>query len=285
MSHHNNEMPRTRRSRIPVLIGLTAAGSLALASQVLPASAESVHRMAPRAVAVAQAPTPPAGEAWLQGALTDQAGHRLNNVNVEVWSTDPNATEPVASNLSYAGAPTDGRHQSGVYRVAVPSGTPYLLTFSTVFGQEDGDAFRAQAYGAGRPIATRSNGRLMRGTAVMATPGRVINLGATQMVRQGTVTSKTTARLGGKIKAGKRGKLTVRVTSPFVSNVTGKVTVKIGKKKLTNRLTATEHGRSTINLPKLSVGTHKAVVQFQGTNTVAASTAKPVKVKVRARKK
>ena len=284
MSHRNHEMSRTRR-RIPVLIGLTAAGSLALASQVMPASAESVHRAGTRSAAVAQIPTPPAGEAWIQGALTDQAGHRLNNVNVEVWSTDTNATEPVASNLSYAGAPADGRHQNGVYRVAVPSGTPYILTFSTLSGQEDGDLFRAQAYGSGRPIATRSDSPSLQGTPVMAPAGRVINLGTTQMVRQGTVSSKTTARLGGKVKAGKRGKLTVRVTSPFVSNVTGKVTVKIGKKKLTHRLTAAEHGRSTINLPKLSTGNHKAVVQFQGTNTVAASKAKPVKVKVKARKK
>lgn len=106
------------------------------------------------------------------------------------------------------------------------------------------------------------------------------------MVRQGTVSSKTTARLGHrKITAGKRGKLTVRVTSPFVSNVTGKVTVRIGGKRLTNRLTASEHGRSTIRLPKLSPGSHKAVVQFRGTDTVAASKAKPVKVKVKAGKK
>ncbi len=120
----------------------------------------------------------------------------------------------------------------------------------------------------------------------MAKAGRVINLGITQMVRQGTVSSKTTARLGGKkITAGKKGKLTVRVTSPFVSNVTGKVKVRIGGKKLTERLTASEHGRSTIRLPKLSPGTHRAIVQFQGTNTVAASKAKAVKVKVKARKK
>ena len=230
---------------------------------------------------MAQVPAPPADEAWIQGALTDQAGHRLNNVNVEVWSTDLNATEPVASNLSYAGDPADGRHQNGVYRVAVPSGTPYLLTFSTVSGQEDGDKYRAQAYGAGRPIVTRSQSRLMRGSAVMARPGRVINLGTTQMVRQGTVSSKTRARLNGK----KKRQLTVQVTSPYVSNVTGAVTVKIAGKQRTTRLTASEHGRSTIRIPKLSPGTHRAIVQFKGTNTVAASKAKPVKIKVKARKK
>ena len=291
MSHHNRQVSaqsgadagqRTRHRRIPALIGLTAAGGMALASQVLPASAEPVHLGAPRSAVVAPAPTPPAGETWIQGALTDQAGHLLNNVNVEVWSTDLNATEPVASNLSYAGDPADGRHQSGVYRVAVPSGTPYIITFSTVGGLEDGDRFRAQAYGAGLPIMTRSQNRLMGGSAVMATSGRIINLGITQMVHQGTVSSKTTARLSAKtIAAGKKGKLVVRVTSGLVSNVTGKVKVKIGGQKITDRLTALEHGRSTIRLPKLSPGIHRAIVKFQGTDTVAASMAKPVKVKVK----
>ena len=51
MSRHNHQPsaqagpdagPRTRHRRIPVLIGLTAAGGLALSSQVVPASAESV---------------------------------------------------------------------------------------------------------------------------------------------------------------------------------------------------------------------------------------------------
>ena len=157
---------------------------------------------------MAQVPAPPAGEAWIQGALTDQAGHRLNNVNVEVWSTDLNATEPVASNLSYAGDPADGRHQSGVYRVAVPSGTPYRLTFSTVSGQEDGDMFRAQAYGAGRPIVTRARRAGQRvGRAVMANVRPESSTwGTTQMVRQGTVASKTTARLSqGRSRPGRGG--------------------------------------------------------------------------------
>ena len=198
--------PRTRHRRIPVLIGThrcQGAGAVAAGRTGVRRRPSPVRR--PRPTVAAQVPAPPTGEAWVQGALTDQAGHRLNNVNVEVWSTDLNATEPVASNLSYAGDPADGRHQSGVYRVAVPSGTPYRLTFSTVSGQEDGDKFRAQAYGAGRPIVTRSQRpSAARDTAVMAKAGRAINLGITQMVRQGTVSSKTTARLSGKkITAGK----------------------------------------------------------------------------------
>ena len=90
---------------------------------------------------------PPAGESWIQGRLTDQAGHNLNNVNVEAWPMDPNASVPVASNLSYAGAPADGRHQSGVFRLAVP-GASYRITISTIDGQEDGDR------SAPRPTAT-----------------------------------------------------------------------------------------------------------------------------------
>ena len=41
MSHHKDHR------RVPVLIGLTAAGGLAMASVVVPASAESVPKTAP----------------------------------------------------------------------------------------------------------------------------------------------------------------------------------------------------------------------------------------------
>ena len=69
--------------------------------------------------------------------------------------------------------------------------------------------------------------------------------------------SKTKAKLGNaKVKAGNRAKLNVRVTSPFVSNVTGKVLVKVSgqKKKITERLTAMDKGKAKIQLPKLKSG-------------------------------
>ena len=238
MSHHNDHQEpnrsdsvspssKTRRGRTPFLVGVAAVGGLILAPQVLPASAEPLvvsGQSSTQAVSLL-ALTPPPGESWIQGRLTDQAGHKLNNVNVEAWPMDPNAGVPVASNLSYAGAPADGRHQSGVFRLAVPGGTPYRLMLSTIDGQEDGDLFRAQTYGNGA-IMTRATAAGQRTTVakVMAVPGRVIDLGKVPLARQGTVDSKTQARLGNaKVKASKRAKLNVRVSSPFVSNVTGKV--------------------------------------------------------------
>ena len=289
MSHRNeHEVPpqpdtslsasRARRRRTPILVGIATIGGLALvAPQVLPASADPVVVSGPSMRVTARAAQPPAGSSWVQGVLTDQAGHTLNNVNVEAWPMDTEAAEPVASNLTYAGSPADNRHQNGVFRLEVPAGTTYRITFSAVGGAEDGDRFRMQNYGGGRPIMARAS----RASAVVAPSGRVINLGTTQLVRQGTVSSKTTARLGrAKVKAGRRGTLNVRVTSPFVSNVTGKVQVRVSGKKVTDRLATFDHGKTTIRLPKLKRGRHGVSVKFQGTNTVAPSKAKTVRLTV-----
>ncbi len=111
---------RARRFGTPIVASLAVVGGLAVAPQVVPASAAPGTGQWTLESQVAAKLAPPPGYVWLEGALTDQAGHRLDNVNVEVWSNDPSATEPVASNLTYGGAPADGRHQHGGYRVQVP---------------------------------------------------------------------------------------------------------------------------------------------------------------------
>ena len=96
--------------------------------------------------------------------------------------------------------------------------------------------------------------------------------------------SKTQAKLGNaKVNAPKRAKLNVRVTSRYVSNVTGKVKVKISghKKKLTERLTATDKGKAKIQLPKLKPGKYQVKVKYAGSNTVAPSKDNPVKLTVK----
>jgi hypothetical protein len=300
MSHHNEHEAATQsesgvstsraRRRRTVVVGIATIGGLVLiAPQVLPASAEPhvVSASSSTLTALAPKPKPPPGGSWIQGVLTDQARHTLNNVNVEAWPVDPTATEPVASNLTYAGDPKDGRHQSGVFRLEVPAATPYRIKFSAVGGVEDGDRFRMQAYGGGRPIMTRetSPGQRTRASAVVAPSGRIVDLGTTQLVRQGTVSSKTKARLSSKkVKAGRHGKLSVQVTSHFVSNVTGKVQVRVSGKKATDRLAASDHGKTTIRLPKLKRGSHMVSVKFQGTHTVATSKAKKVRLIVMKKK-
>ena len=269
---------RARRFGTPIVASLAVVGGLAVAPQVLPASAAPGAGQWALESQVAPRMAPPAGYVWLQGALTDQAGHRLDNVNVEVWSNDPKATEPVASNLTYGGAPADGRHQHGAYRVQVPIGQPYRIVFSAVGGQEDGDAFRMQSYGAGRPIMARTAGR-----AAAVSPRTVRNLGTTELVHQGRVKSTVRATLHPrKVKKGKRGTLRVRVTSPFVKPVTGKVVARVHGRKIAHQL---RNGTSTFKLPKLKAGKHQVRTSFSGTGTVRGDQAKAVKLTVKKKKK
>jgi hypothetical protein len=81
--------------------------------------------------------------------------------------------------------------------------------------------------------------------------------------------------------AAQRYRVKVHVTSPHVTNVTGKVLLRVDGKRITNQLTTREHGKSVILLPKnLKDGKHKVLAQYKGSNTVAPSRAKPLKLKV-----
>jgi hypothetical protein len=276
-----------RRSPITLL----TVGGLAVAPLVYSSSALSSPGSGPAPSTafrfVAAAPVqPPAGMSWNQGTLTDQAGHRLNNVNVEAWSPDPTELGPLASNLSYAGDYTDPRHQSGVFRLEVPAGTGYRLTFSTINGQEDGDRFRKLAYGGGRPLMARTASPASAAlAAVAAAPGRVVNLGTIQLARQGHVSSTTTIRLAkSRIKAGRRALAEITLTSPYVSHVTGAVRIKAGKRSITRTVAARNSGTITVRLPRTKPGKRLVRVIYRGSSTVAASTADPVRLTVKKRK-
>lgn len=283
--------PRNTRRRWRSRVTLVAVGGLAVTPLVYSSSAPSSPGSAAapsatfRFVALSAA-RPPAGMSWIQGTLTDQAGHRLNNVNVEAWSPDPTALGPLASNLSYAGAYSDPRHQSGVFRLEVPAGTGYRLTFSTINGQEDGDKFRKLVYGGGRPLMTRGASRAGAAlAAVSAAPGRVIDLGTIQLARQGHVPSTTKIRLAkSRIRAGHRARATITLSSPYVSRVTGAVRIKVGKRSITRTVAAHNAGRITVRLPRTKPGKRMVRVLFRGSSTVAASTAEPVRLVVKKRK-
>ena len=223
-------------------------------------------------------PLPAAGKAWIQGIITDQANHALDNVNVEVWPTDPAATEPVGSNLTYAGTPADLRHQHGVFRVEVPMGEPYVIVLSAVHRSEDGDPYRMKTLGGGRPIMARAAGK----TANLA-PGRVLDLGTFQLARQGRVDARTTAMLARKkVNAGHRTRLRVTVSSKFVAAPAGKVVVHIGARKVTDRLRASDNGKTSVRLPAFKKpGLYRIRVAFPATATIRRAEAKPVYLKVR----
>ena len=222
-------------------------------------------------------PLPAPGKAWIQGIITDQANHPLDNVNVEVWPADPAATEPVGTNLTYAGTPDDLRHQHGVFRVEVPMNQPYVIVVSGVGGAEDGDAYRMRSIGNGRPIMAKS------GAGSTLAAGRVLDLGTFQVARQGRVDARTTAKLAKKkVDAGDRTRLRVTVSSKYVAAPAGKVVVRIGAKKVTDRLRATDSGKTSMRLPALKKpGRHRIQVTFPATSTIHRSVSKPVYLKVR----
>ncbi len=222
---------------------------------------------------------PPAGSTWIVGVTTDQAATGQDNVNVEAWPDDPSATAPVASALTYGGANYNAVSAHGFFRLQVPSDQPYRIVFSAVNGQEDGDAFRMQSYGQGRPIVVRTPGR--------AAAGRIRDLGTIQLVRQGKVASKTKAVVRTKkVHPGQRGKVQIVVSSRYVDDVKGPFVVRVGKHRLHGRMHVADHGTLKVKLPKLHhVGKHTIRARFMGTGSVHGSKAKVATIKVVKKKK
>ena len=264
----------TRSRRLAAGISLTAIAGMVVALQTAQASPGAAVGHAPKThgSAAAVALVPPAGMTWIEGVITDQAAHGQDNVNVEAWPRDPAAAAPAASALTYGGPP-DGSALHGFFLLQVPSGQAYRIVFSAVAGQEDGDAFRMRAYGHGRPIAVRN---------LAAAAGRVRDLGTIALARQGHVASRTKAVLAkAKVAAGKRATVRIRVSSRFVTNVTGKVVVRVGGKKVVHRLAGRSHGRTTFKLPHIKrPGRYKVTASYAGSGTVHRSKAKPVRLTI-----
>lgn len=263
----NRTPTRIRRRATAALVLATSAGLAFVSSAAV--AGDNVAQAASGTIQAKLPTTPPAGKAWLQGALTDQAGHRLDNVNVEVWPRDQTATEPIASNLTYAG--TSARQQHGVYRVEVPMNEPYRLVFSAIGGKEDGDSFRARWLSGGRPILARTAGRAGGADAKAVASGRVRNLGTTQLVHQGRVASHAKAATV-KTRVGKKPVIKVRVGSHFVSSPTGKVVVKLKGHKVGRKLSTANHGIVKVRMPKLHrTGRFHASLSYHGSGTVKPS--------------
>jgi hypothetical protein len=265
-------LARSRRRAPALVISLAVAGGLLLGPVVLPSPSGLAlsHGATPK---TAPAIAPPAGSTWITGVLTDQAGHRLDGVNVEAWPVGA-ATAPAASALTYGGRRFNAAPGHGFFRLEVPSDRAYRIAFSALGGHEDGDAFRMMWNGSHRPIMVRA--------AAAAAAGRVRDLGTIQLARQGRVASKTKAvARRTKVSAGTHGKVRVKVSSSYVTNVTGGVVVKVAGHKMSRKLTTADHGTLVISLPKLEhPGQYRVAVRFKGTSTVQRSKSKPVKVRV-----
>ncbi|MGD9959325.1 Ig-like domain-containing protein [Nocardioides sp.] len=262
----------SRRMKKPALLTFAVIGGLLLAPQVLSSPGTAYAGESAASVAV-PALVPPQGSTWVVGVLTDQAGHGLDNVNVEAWPQSITAAEPVASSLTYGGPAYDAQQRNGFFRLEVPSGKAYRIVISAVGAQEDGDPFRMKWYGGGRPVMMRTTTH-----AAAAGTGTVRDLGTIQLARQGKVASTTKVARPAKVKAGTHGKIRVTVSSRYVTNVTGKVIVNVSGKKVSTWLNLSDHGRATVRLPKLKVGKHAVSARFVGTGTVHTSKSKVVKV-------
>jgi hypothetical protein len=265
--------PGVRLRKVVMITTVTALGAALFAPHAGPSAADRAWARggSPRPV---EALAPPAGSTWIVGTMTDQAATGQDNVNVEAWPDDPTATEPAASALTYGGANYNAVSAHGFFRLEVPSDQPYRIVFSAVNGQEDGDPFRMQWYGTGRPIMTLTSAR--------AAVGRVRDLGTIQLVRQGKVASKTKAIVRpAKVHPGQRGKLRIVVSSRYVDDVTGPFQVRVGRHQLHGRLHVADHGRVVVKLPKLHLlGKHTIMARFVGTGSVHGSKAKAATIKV-----
>ena len=244
-----------------IVAALVACGALAVVPQALPASAAPAAQDS--GAGVTTPAKPPVGKAWLEGVVTDQAGHTLQDVNVEAWPDDPDATEPVASDLTYENVADD---QQGYFRLEVPIHASYLIVISA----DPDDPYRTFQYNDGEAIKVGLR--------------KERNLGTSEIARVAMQPSTTTAKIKpGAVKVGKQAKITINVACKNVDPVLGKVTASVGGKKVTGVLKQKNHGQMVLTLPKLKKpGKYTVEAWYLGDSYVKKSTTKkPLKLVVK----
>jgi hypothetical protein len=238
-----------------VIAAILACGALVATSQVLPASATPAGADGAQPAAAADAPKPPKGKAWLVGVITDQAGHPLQDVNVEAWPDDPDATEPTASDLTYENLLTG---KQGYYRLEVPIHASYRIVVSA----DTEDPYRTFQYNDGDPIKAGTR--------------KVRKLGTSEIARVALQPSKTTVKAKpATVKAGKTATLTVTVLCKNVEPVTGKVAITLDGKKVKKSPFSLKQGTAVVKLaaPK-QAGKHDVEVSYLGDPYVKKSATK-----------
>ena len=128
-------------------------------------------------------------------------------------------------------------------------------------------AFAVGGHGGSKSYVTPYVGLFAANAAVPGTPGSTTKASSTTAVKYS-------------LKAGKRGKAVVTVSSSQVPTGDLVVTDK-GRVIAKARLAAGQSGRLTITLPKMRKGTHKLVVKYLGSALVAPSSTAPKKVTLR----
>jgi protocatechuate 3,4-dioxygenase beta subunit len=114
---------------------------------------------------------------------------------------------------------------------------------------------------------------------VTLTPaGRNPGVATSNPVTISKLASRVSGRLGAaRIRTTQRGRLTITLVVAATPRPLGRLTVLDGRRKLTTvTLRAPQKGKVTVTLPRLAAGTHRLVVRYPGSATIAAATARAV---------
>ncbi len=279
MTAHQDHRPAPARSAKPrrrQVVG-TVIGSGALALSLVPALGSSSVAAVPQvsaaeSAALLSAPeAPPQGRAWIEGQVVNQAGRPLDGIVVEAYRYGDDASmarradvAPVASWITYADPDVDGPAH-GFFRLYVPRNGPgdglFVLKASSL--PDASDPYTPQLLddevvyvGGGKRGIVEDFGEIEMSLARRA--DSFVDVTA----------SRSTSR------SGRQGRLTVSVSSPDVSTVTGKLRLNIdGRSRGTRNLTRSDRGRTAVTLPRLRPGRHVIKVDYLGSDDVLGASA------------
>lgn len=218
---------------------LAAAAALVaaalIAPQALPATAATHGGAAVTA--------PRTGQSLIQGVVTDQAGHYVDDVTVQATKADGT---PAASAKTYASDRADGP-QHGYFFLEVGRGT-YTLTLSR-------PGYKTASYG---PFAITKR-------------RQTISLGEITIVRVLPET-KTVAELVRRSVTTKQNGVVEVTVSAKDARPTGTVEVREGQHVVgEGRLKASDKGEIVIGLDRLPRGTHQLKAYYLGSSALKAS--------------
>jgi hypothetical protein len=116
--------------------------------------------------------------------------------------------------------------------------------------------------------------------------GRIRDLGTIALARQGTVASSIRLTLARpRVAVSDRARVKVTVSSPYVTDVAGRLIVRVARHHVADHLSRLDHGRTSLRLPRLRhAGTYRVHARFLGSSTVKHSSAKVVRLHVRGRR-
>ncbi len=269
MTHPTPPSPSGPRRRLRVAGGVVGVGALTLA--LVPSLGSSSVAAVPQAgaaetAALLAAPdAPPAGRAWIEGQVVNQAGRPLDGIVVEAYRPGDLASlarradvSPVASWITYADPDVDGPAH-GFFRLYVPrSGSGvYVLKASSLPDATDPYEARvlddeAVFVGAGRSTGVVEDvGEVEMSLARRA--DSAMRLGASRSVS----------------RTGRGGRLSVAVASPDVTTITGRLRLEIdGRARASRSLRPTDRGRAVFAMPRLRPGRHRISVDYLGSPDV-----------------